>query len=96
MGKRSKQALSKLSKCIDKKLDAFITNLHEDIKDGTPVDTGRAQRGWKKVDKYKVGERQRTIIIRNDVPYSPRLDNGYSKQAPNGMVKPALYKGRYK
>lgn len=28
--------------------------------------------------------------IRGDYPYAARLDEGYSKQAPNGMSEPAL------
>ena len=96
MANRSKKTMSSLSSCINKAVNAFIDDLHNNIKEETPVDTGRAQRGWRKTDKYIVGNHTRRIIIRNDVPYSPRLDRGYSRQAPNGMVKPALYKGRYK
>lgn len=28
--------------------------------------------------------------IQADYPYAKRLDNGYSSQAPNGMVKPTI------
>lgn len=45
----------------------------------TPKDTGNARR--------------RTSLTRNGVieanyPYAQRLDNGWSKQSPNGMTKP--------
>ena len=93
---QSKKTLAKLSSEMDKRLDAFFNDLTNTIKEETPVRTGRAQRGWRKTNKYKAGQRTSQIIIRNDVPYSPNLDRGSSSQAPNGMVKPALYKGKYR
>lgn len=44
----------------------------------TPEDTGNAKRKTR-----LAGD---TIVA--DYPYSGRLDTGYSKQAPQGMVKP--------
>lgn len=45
---------------------------------GTPVDTGRA--------------RKSTLLKDNEIqaryPYAQRLDQGWSKQAPEGMTKP--------
>lgn len=51
--------------------------LTEFIKN-TPVDKGRARRSTKL---------ERNIIIA-DYPYSQRLDQGYSDQAPAGMTEP--------
>lgn len=55
----------------------------------TPIDTGNA--------------RSRTKLVGNDTieanyPYAQRLDQGWSKQAPNGMVKPfdAWVRGKVK
>ena len=55
----------------------------------TPIDTGNA--------------RSRTKLMGNDTieanyPYAQRLDQGHSKQAPNGMVKPfdAWVRGKVK
>lgn len=44
----------------------------------TPIKTGNARR-----NTHLVGD-----TIEADYPYAQRLDNGYSKQAPSGMVKP--------
>jgi len=44
----------------------------------TPVDTGNARRNTK-----RSGD---TILAQ--YPYAVRLDNGYSKQAPDGMSRP--------
>lgn len=61
-----------------------ITALKDDYKAAvvprTPIDTGKARRGWQK----------RRSEIRNDVPYIGKLETGYSRQAPRGFVKQAL------
>ena len=46
----------------------------------TPVRTGNARRNTLKTN----------TSIYADYPYAQRLDNGYSKQSPKGMVKPTL------
>lgn len=51
----------------------------------TPVDTGRARRGWKP-QILKLGN----IWIRNDVPYVQYLEDGHSQQAPHGFVNQAM------
>lgn len=37
------------------------------------------------IDTFKMNTDSR-IIIQNNLPYANRLENGWSKQAPNGMV----------
>jgi hypothetical protein len=49
------------------------------FKAQTPVDTGRARRSTKLENKD---------TIHADYPYAQRLDEGHSKQAPQGMTKP--------
>lgn len=46
----------------------------------TPVDTGNARK-----HTLNVGNE-----IRAEYPYAVRLENGYSKQSPRGMVIPTL------
>lgn len=48
--------------------------------DKTPKRSGNARRN--------TSARGNTILA--DYPYAGRLDEGYSKQAPNGMSKPTL------
>ena len=50
----------------------------------TPIDRGRARRGWK---LQRAGEK---YVVENKVPYINVLEEGHSKQAPNGMIKPAI------
>ena len=45
----------------------------------TPIDTGNARRNT---------VLQSNNIIKGDYPYSSKLDDGYSRQSPDGMTKP--------
>jgi hypothetical protein len=50
------------------------------IVDATPVRTGFAQSHWKMADN----------VISNDCDYISFLEDGWSDQAPDGMIGPAL------
>lgn len=54
----------------------LMTEVRSQVSVRTPIDTGRARRGWQK----------RNNVVENQVPYIVRLENGYSRQAPNGFV----------
>lgn len=69
---------------ILKGIERMEEDLHRDLISGTPVDTGRARKGWRRTDEGS----------ENSVPYINALDDGHSKQAPNGIVQPALNKLR--
>lgn len=49
------------------------------LKSLTPIDTGNARNKTRLVGKDK---------IEANYPYAQRLDQGWSKQAPEGMTKP--------
>ena len=50
----------------------------------TPVDTGRLRNNWQITPNIAIG---RKVIISNNLPYAQVIEDGHSKQAPNGMVK---------
>lgn len=66
-------------------LDNLVNNLMSEVKTQvagrTPIDTGRARRGWQQRSKQ---------VVENDVPYINRLEKGYSRQAPNGFVRQGI------
>jgi hypothetical protein len=81
---------------FQKELSGFIAGLAEDVfqdaKANTPIRSGNARRNWTKaVSKDRA-------VIENKVPYIERLEAGYSKQAPRGIIGPTLtqIKGKYK
>jgi len=50
---------------------------------------------WRKITPKDTGNARRRTRLRKDeiqarYPYAERLDNGYSKQAPDGMFEPTV------
>jgi hypothetical protein len=70
-----------LNKLISKEVsiikDKKIQKLLSELKQATPVDTGKARDGW-----YFTGS-----SIRNDVEYIDELNQGTSKQAPAYFIE---------
>ena len=79
---------NKVAADLNRELDQTVRQISEDyfdlVKEKTPVRTGRARRGWR-LKK----QRELSYSVNNRVPYVGRLDEGYSKQAPRGMTRPA-------
>jgi len=69
-----------LEDVVSKEKDALQTDYKSAVVPRTPIDTGRARRGWQ----------SRGNQIRNDVPYIGKLETGYSRQAPKGFVNQAI------
>ncbi len=89
----------RLRTTIDREVQKLGRELLEEIRERTPVDTGRAQRGWRKQPAPS------GFVLENNVPYIGVLDKGRhmtnrgmrgSRQAPRGIVGPSLkaIKGR--
>jgi hypothetical protein len=70
-----------LNKLISKEVSIIkekkIQKLLSELKQATPVDTGKARDGW-----YFTGS-----SIRNDVEYIDELNQGTSKQAPAYFIE---------
>lgn len=76
--------------------------VYKGVTQKTPVDTGRAKANWMlgygsinstitnnttfTLVQPPKGSGKRPIYITNNLPYISKLENGSSKQAPNGMV----------
>jgi len=89
--------LSRTMSELEREKDRFIDRVAKDIKDvavkTTPIDKGQARRGWRLESAFK----QKRIV--NRVPYIDLLENGRSRQAPNGILGPTvreISKRRYK
>lgn len=54
------------------------------IEELTPVDTGYAQSNW------RLRSSSGGATFENDTPYISYLEDGWSDQAPDGMIGPAL------
>jgi len=73
---------------LEREKDAFIDRMTDELlvqaRKFTPIDKGQAKRGWRKEKSF----RQTSIV--NRVPHIQALEDGHSKQAPNGITKPAV------
>lgn len=78
-------------------LNAFNRDLYLEIVKTTPKRTGQASRAWSKPEKVSTADFDK-VITTNSLPYVPRLEEGYSKQAPSGFIEPSIEKitRRYK
>lgn len=66
-------------KRIQKELNALPKDALQKYVSLTPIDKGNARRSTKLKGKDTIAA---------NYPYAKRLDEGYSKQAPDGMTKP--------
>lgn len=76
----------KLNGIVKSVIDEISKDLLKEVKKNTPVRTGKAQRGWRRKLDRKGAQ------LNNSVKYISYLDEGISKQAPNGFSKPSLEK----
>tara|TARA_R110002051_G_scaffold153060_1_gene225627 strand:+ start:256 stop:558 length:303 start_codon:yes stop_codon:yes gene_type:complete len=86
---------------INKDWAGYVGSLARNLATGTPVDTGKARRTWRQLDLFKIDNHTRKKkILDNRVGYASILDGSEgrptSRQAPRGIVEPALRKTRQK
>lgn len=87
-------ATAELRDQVQRYARSIATELVQDLRDSTPVRTGRARSGWNK----RVTNRD--ITIENRVPYVPYLEKGTTRmRAANngrGIIGPALQQSKRK
>lgn len=81
---------------IDSDFRRWLGEFEHQLRATTPIRTGRARGGWRNTYTGGIGRQSKFPIFRNDVPYTPALDEGWSRQAPTGIVAEALRKTRKK
>ncbi len=96
------KAIDYLGLEMDMVVRKIALSTYTSITKKTPVDTGRARANWNisldspnrsvttstsgKTPSLPSKVKDRDIWIANNLPYIESLENGSSKQAPNGMV----------
>lgn len=78
---------------IDTKVTDNISNYVKDIKKDIEKIPREAYQEFVQLTPIDKGNARKRTTLKGDVivanyPYAQRLDEGYSKQAPKGMVKP--------
>ena len=85
-------AIADFQRKINQTVRLISEDLFETVKRKTPIKSGRARRTWKmrQVSQVRAATGNNVYEIKNTQPYIDRLDNGYSKQAPEGITRPAF------
>ena len=84
-----RQTILQIQKEATGEVKSIMDKFYTELKNQTPVDTGRARSQWRRYKDVNIGRGETQEVISNSVPYIQRLDEGYSKQAPAGIVNPA-------
>jgi lipase chaperone LimK len=84
-----RQTIQQLQREASGGVKSVMDKFYTEIKNLTPVDTGRAKSQWKRYRDVNIGRGETQTVIANQVPYIQRLNEGSSKQAPDGIVEPA-------
>lgn len=80
-----------ISPSVNRKLQQLKSippKAYDFFKRTTPIRTGNAR------NKTNYNSKPNGGTIRSDYPYANRLNEGYSRQAPDGMTKPTISKIR--
>jgi hypothetical protein len=80
----SKKAISDTTIYVTGATNIIMEELYLLLQANSPVNSGKFKRSWK-MSKTK----DRAKII-NTQPYGQKLERGYSRKAPQGVVKPSI------
>ena len=80
----TRQAIASLEREKEKLISTVAQDILVVARSKTPIDKGQARRGWRLESSF----RQKNIV--NRVPHIDALENGHSKQAPNGILGPTV------
>lgn len=91
MASTPKGTIKELRKEVSKDLTGMANELYQEIVRTTPRRTGTASRSWTKPPQ--VGDDNYNVTVTtSSLPYIQPLEDGRSKQAPNGFIQPAIDK----
>jgi len=80
----TKQVMASLEREKELFIDQMAKDTLDVAKSNTPIDQGQARRGWR---LEGTGQGRRIV---NRVSHIVPLENGHSKQAPNGILGPTI------
>lgn len=80
----TRQVIGALEREKEQLISTVAQDTLEVARSKTPIDKGQARRGWQLFSRF----REKRIV--NRVPHIDALENGHSKQAPNGILGPTV------
>ena len=94
MASDPKQVMRNLKRDIGHDFQSMTEDYTKNLKSLTPVASGTAQRGWRNNYRNQLFSTTSFTVISNRVDYIGVLDDGWSRQAPAGITKPAAQRTR--
>lgn len=91
MSRDPKKTIRDLRVDVHGPINDMARDIYLEIIKTTPKRSGRASRSWTKPEKVRP-EDYNGIITTSNLPYVPRLEEGYSRQAPDGFIQPSIDK----
>lgn len=91
---QSRNTIRQLRAEIGSHFNRFVDDFYDNLRATTPIRSGQARSSWVKTGNNPINSQSPVLILRNTVDYADRLDNGWSKQAPRGIVDPAFQRTR--
>jgi hypothetical protein len=86
-----KRVEKEVYRLADNDIEGRIIFATRTLRQVTPVDTGRARKGWKhRIDRGFVSGETIGGTISNNVEYIDILNKGHSKQAPRFFIEQVL------
>lgn len=89
-----KKVIRDLKKEIGHDFSSTTRELHNNLVNTTPAQSGNARSGWRNTYQNQLFKQKDFEVERNNVDYIGILDTGTSRQAPRGIVMPAAKKTR--
>lgn len=74
---------SQLSREVRREATKVSRQVLAQMREATPVDTGRARSGW----NASTPDRNGRFVLSNSVPYIGALNAGHSRQAPQRFIE---------
>lgn len=76
-------------------LKVYVSEIVKRTKNRTPVRTGRLKKAWKLSKSLEDWDpTSEEIVFYNNEPYASRIEYGYSKKAPSGMLRISIMEAR--
>ena len=91
MATQPKQVIKELLRDTAADLNRFNRDVYLEIIKTTPRRSGAASRAWTRPAQVS-DTNLNAVISTNTLPYVPRLEEGWSQQAPNGFIQPSIDK----
>jgi len=87
----TRKAMTDLKLMLDQDVRLISQEVLTQVKRFTPVRSGRARGNWRLQQTGNIKSNSGNAAkIYNNLPYVARLNEGYSKQSPEGITRPAF------